>query len=223
MACSMSTPPSFCTPPSSRCPTAPPPLLPTTQLQVSIAKAGITTTLNTRTTVLAAANPAFGRYDVRPVYGLASSGCAATEQFVHSTQCRPGLPHSQPTHTPPCIPLSQCRCGAAPPRTSTCRRRCCRASTSCGSSWTAHPWSRWAGREEGGGFALLSWDGLAAHAVASHSHSAAVHGTMCPMLAPTMRPPTLTPITGPEPGAARADSAPRGPRAATRGRRAAAT
>lgn len=32
---------------------------------MSIAKAGITTTLNTRTTVLAAANPAFGRYDVR--------------------------------------------------------------------------------------------------------------------------------------------------------------
>lgn len=41
--------------------------LPSAQLQVSIAKAGITTTLNTRTTVLAAANPAFGRYDVRPV------------------------------------------------------------------------------------------------------------------------------------------------------------
>ena len=32
---------------------------------MSIAKAGITTTLNTRTTLLAAANPAFGRYDVR--------------------------------------------------------------------------------------------------------------------------------------------------------------
>ena len=32
---------------------------------MSIAKAGITTTLNTRTTVLAAANPAFGRYDTR--------------------------------------------------------------------------------------------------------------------------------------------------------------
>lgn len=30
---------------------------------MSIAKAGITTTLNTRTTLLAAANPAYGRYD----------------------------------------------------------------------------------------------------------------------------------------------------------------
>ena len=32
---------------------------------MSIAKAGITTTLNTRTTLLAAANPAYGRYDPR--------------------------------------------------------------------------------------------------------------------------------------------------------------
>jgi DNA replication licensing factor MCM7 len=33
------------------------------QQTVSIAKAGITTTLNTRTAILAAANPAFGRWN----------------------------------------------------------------------------------------------------------------------------------------------------------------
>lgn len=39
------------------------------QQTVSIAKAGITTTLNTRTTLLTAANPAWGRYDKRRTPG----------------------------------------------------------------------------------------------------------------------------------------------------------
>ncbi len=52
-------PATFTLPPAARSPQV------MEQQTVSIAKAGITTTLNTRTTILAAANPAWGRWDKR--------------------------------------------------------------------------------------------------------------------------------------------------------------
>jgi len=40
------------------------------QQSISIAKAGITTTLNARTAILAAANPAYGRYNPKKLRAL---------------------------------------------------------------------------------------------------------------------------------------------------------
>jgi len=49
------------------------------QQTISIAKAGITTVLNSRTSVLAAANPVFGRYDEGRSPGEVSIICYAFE------------------------------------------------------------------------------------------------------------------------------------------------
>lgn len=52
------------------------------QQTISIAKAGITTVLNSRTSVLAAANPVFGRYDVGKSPGEVLSICLICYTYI---------------------------------------------------------------------------------------------------------------------------------------------
>jgi DNA replication licensing factor MCM5 len=61
------------------------------QQTISIAKAGITTVLNSRTSVLAAANPVFGRYDEGRSPGEVSS-LASTKRLL----TKPKLEHRFP-------------------------------------------------------------------------------------------------------------------------------
>ena len=82
------------------------------QQTISIAKAGITTVLNSRTSVLAAANPTFGRYDDTK---------NAAEQVHAGAVCCPRLPDAPApiSHPPSPFPLLR----------STSSRRSSRAST----------------------------------------------------------------------------------------------
>lgn len=82
------------------------------QQTVSIAKAGITTTLNTRTTILAAANPAWGRYDVRrsPAENIALPAALLSRFDLmwlildkhDAEQVPPGLPAGLPAQAGAC-------------------------------------------------------------------------------------------------------------------------
>ena len=65
------------------------------QQTISIAKAGITTILNSRTSVLAAANPVWGRYNDEKSPGEVSRALFLTR----SRRTRAGKPTWVPTHT----------------------------------------------------------------------------------------------------------------------------
>jgi DNA replication licensing factor MCM7 len=75
------------------------------QQTISIAKAGITTTLNARAAVLAAANPLYGRYNKRKSVSenvdLPNSLLSRFDLlFLILDKVRASVPHSLPPHPP---------------------------------------------------------------------------------------------------------------------------
>lgn len=71
------------------------------QQTISIAKAGITTILNSRTSVLAAANPVFGRYDDMKSPGeVSDSGVVEIESSIDATSlpCRISISRQRFSH-----------------------------------------------------------------------------------------------------------------------------
>ncbi|KAJ4457490.1 putative DNA replication licensing factor MCM7 [Paratrimastix pyriformis] len=82
------------------------------QQTVSLAKGGITTTLNARTSILAAANPVSGRYNRRKSPGRTSTSPPTT----HRAPIDRHAPHLLAVSPPPCPPL--------PPALGRVQRRC---------------------------------------------------------------------------------------------------
>lgn len=72
------------------------------QQTISIAKAGITTVLNSRTSVLAAANPVFGRYDE----GRSPGEVPLHVSYVLDTAQCPTLPRILTSKQPSCLDLT---------------------------------------------------------------------------------------------------------------------
>ena len=92
------------------------------QQTISIAKAGITTTLNARSAILAAANPLYGRYNTK----VRMTGPLLASALLARGICkRNGVGCARPIIASPPPPP----CSARRRKTSTCPTRCGRVST----------------------------------------------------------------------------------------------